>query len=97
MRQPHERLAHQIGRLLGRTDLKLVLTASLAVYSGIGWVHDKFRALDALETLTAELDARQSAAAAREAQLHAEVRELRIELHYAEVKPMKIQRDGENE
>jgi hypothetical protein len=53
----------------------------LALCGAIGWVHDKLHALAALESVTAELDARQSAATAQEAELRAEVRELRIELH----------------
>lgn len=97
MRQPHERLAHRIGRLLGRTDLKMLFTASLAVYGGIGWIHDKIQALAALQALTAEIDARQVAAEKREADLHAQVRELRIELHYLRPNSMNIQRDGDHE
>jgi len=97
MRQPHERLAHRIGRLLGRTDLKMLFTASLAVYGGIGWIHDKLQALAALQALTTVIDTRQTEAAKREADLRAEMRELRIELHYLRPNPMKIQRDGENE
>lgn len=84
MRQPHERLAHWLGQFLGRADLRTLVAASLAAYGGIGWMHDKLQALDALQVITTELDARQVTAAAHEAELRAEVRELRIELHYAE-------------
>jgi hypothetical protein len=61
MRQPHERLAQRLGQWAGRTDIRMLLTAFLALAGAIGWLHDKYRAFQALEAMAIELDAQQAA------------------------------------